>query len=62
MRSNGGGWPAIVVTHEIGFAREVADRVAVMDDGRIIESGAAQQVLSTPEHARTRAFLERVLA
>jgi polar amino acid transport system ATP-binding protein len=56
------GMTMIVVTHEIGFAREVANRVAVMDDGRIIETGAARQVLSTPEHARTRAFLERVLA
>jgi polar amino acid transport system ATP-binding protein len=56
------GMTMIVVTHEIGFAHEVADRVAVMDDGRIIEIGAARSVLSTPEHARTRAFLERVLA
>jgi polar amino acid transport system ATP-binding protein len=55
------GMTMIVVTHEIGFAREVADRVAVMDGGRIIEMGAARTVLSTPEHARTRAFLERVL-
>jgi polar amino acid transport system ATP-binding protein len=55
------GMTMIVVTHEIGFAREVADRVAVMDRGRIIELGAARHVLSTPEHARTRSFLERVL-
>jgi polar amino acid transport system ATP-binding protein len=56
------GMTMMVVTHEIGFAREVADRVAVMDAGRIIELGAARAVLSKPEHERTKSFLERVLA
>jgi polar amino acid transport system ATP-binding protein len=56
------GMTMMVVTHEIAFAREVADRVAVMDAGRIIELGAARDVLSKPEHDRTKSFLERVLA
>jgi ABC-type polar amino acid transport system ATPase subunit len=55
------GITMMVVTHEIGFAREVADRVAVMDKGEIVEIGDAKQVLTTPRHARTQAFLERVL-
>ncbi len=55
------GMTMLVVTHEIGFAREVADRVAVMDAGQIIELGAATTVLSRPRHPRAKAFLERVL-
>jgi polar amino acid transport system ATP-binding protein len=51
----------IVVTHEIGFAREVADTVVFMDDGRIVEQGAPGDVLDRPEHERTRAFLSKVL-
>jgi polar amino acid transport system ATP-binding protein len=57
-----GGTTMIVVTHEIGFAREVADRVVVMIDGEIRENGAPQQVLSNPGDARVRSFLSRVLA
>ncbi|AZK46312.1 amino acid ABC transporter ATP-binding protein [Paenibacillus lentus] len=52
----------IVVTHEMGFAREVADRVLFMADGEIIESGAPEQIFGNPRHERTRAFLTRVLA
>lgn len=52
----------IVVTHEMGFAREVADRVLFMADGEIIESGTPEQLFGNPRHERTRAFLTRVLA
>ncbi|MBQ4797403.1 ectoine/hydroxyectoine ABC transporter ATP-binding protein EhuA, partial [Pectobacterium versatile] len=47
--------------HEIGFAREVADRVVFMVDGRIVESGDAHQVLNHPAHPRTASFLNKVL-
>ncbi|GAA3583650.1 amino acid ABC transporter ATP-binding protein [Amycolatopsis ultiminotia] len=50
----------LVVTHEIGFARQVADRVVFMDQGRIVEQGTPAQVLDDPRHERTRRFLERV--
>ncbi|WP_439593498.1 amino acid ABC transporter ATP-binding protein [Microbacterium sp.] len=55
------GLTMIVVTHEIEFAREVADRVVFMDDGRIVEVGAADQVLDAPREDRTRRFLARIL-
>jgi polar amino acid transport system ATP-binding protein len=51
----------IVVTHEMGFAREVADAVVFMDDGVVVESGRPDQVLSNPQHERTRTFLSKVL-
>lgn len=54
------GMTMIVVTHEMTFAREVADRVVVMDGGVIVEEGPAKQVLTSPEHARTKAFLEHI--
>jgi polar amino acid transport system ATP-binding protein len=54
------GLTMIVVTHEIGFAKEVADRVAFMHDGEIVEIGPPQEVLVNPRHERTRAFLSRV--
>ncbi|MYR42077.1 ectoine/hydroxyectoine ABC transporter ATP-binding protein EhuA, partial [Streptomyces sp. SID5910] len=47
--------------HEIGFAREVADRVVFMDDGRIVEQGPPAEVLDAPRHERTRDFLAKVL-
>jgi polar amino acid transport system ATP-binding protein len=56
------GMTMIVVTHELGFAREVADRVVFMDHGIIVEAGAASDVLNSPREARTRAFLAAVLA
>ncbi|MFI0419999.1 amino acid ABC transporter ATP-binding protein [Spongiactinospora sp. 9N601] len=56
-----GGTTMIVVTHEIGFAREVADTVAFMDAGRVVEIGPPAQVLDSPVHARTRAFIGKVL-
>ncbi|MEV4970729.1 amino acid ABC transporter ATP-binding protein [Streptomyces scopuliridis] len=55
------GTTMIVVTHEIGFAREVADTVVFMDDGVIVEQGPPADVLDRPRHARTKAFLSKVL-
>ncbi|UYM07824.1 amino acid ABC transporter ATP-binding protein [Solicola gregarius] len=55
------GQTMLVVTHEIGFAREVADRVIFMDDGLVVEEGSAADVLTNPRHARTRDFLGKVL-
>ncbi|MFJ9433111.1 amino acid ABC transporter ATP-binding protein [Streptomyces sp. NPDC101490] len=55
------GTTMIVVTHEIGFAREVADTVVFMDEGRIVEQGPPAEVLESPLHERTRAFLSKVL-
>jgi polar amino acid transport system ATP-binding protein len=52
----------IVVTHELGFAREVADRVVYMDAGRIVEEGPPSQVLGAPTEPRTKAFLSAVIA
>ena len=57
----GTGVTMIVVTHEMGFARQVADRVIFMDAGRIVEAGPPEAVLSAPEHPRTREFLGAVL-
>jgi ABC-type polar amino acid transport system ATPase subunit len=54
------GLTMIVVTHEIGFAKEVADRVAFMHDGEIVEIGPPQEVLVNPRHEGTKAFLSRV--
>ncbi|QKW10869.1 amino acid ABC transporter ATP-binding protein [Streptomyces sp. NA04227] len=55
------GTTMIVVTHEIGFAREVADTVLFMDDGVVVEQGPPTAVLDNPRHERTRAFLSKVL-
>lgn len=55
------GMTMIVVTHEIGFAREVADRVVFMDGGHIIEEGAPEEILVAPKEERTKSFLARVL-
>ncbi|WP_394435234.1 amino acid ABC transporter ATP-binding protein [Streptomyces sp. SGAir0957] len=55
------GTTMIVVTHEIGFAREVADTVVFMDEGRIVERGAPGDVLDAPREDRTKAFLSKVL-
>ncbi|MGI5487159.1 amino acid ABC transporter ATP-binding protein [Microtetraspora malaysiensis] len=57
----GDGMTMMVVTHEMGFAREVADRVVFMDQGVIMEEGPPEQVIAAPRHARTREFLSRVL-
>ncbi|MYZ06365.1 ATP-binding cassette domain-containing protein, partial [Streptomyces sp. SID2999] len=55
------GTTMIVVTHEIGFAREVADTVVFMDDGTVVEQGPPSAVLDDPQRERTRAFLAKVL-
>ena len=55
------GMTMLVVTHEMGFAAEVAHRVLFLDHGRIVEEGTPQQMLSNPKHERTRDFLQRVL-
>ncbi|MFB6807742.1 amino acid ABC transporter ATP-binding protein [Streptomyces sp. NPDC056387] len=55
------GTTMVVVTHEIGFAREVADTVVFMDAGAVVEQGPPAAVLDEPRHARTRAFLSKVL-
>jgi polar amino acid transport system ATP-binding protein len=56
-----GGMTMVVVTHEMGFAREIADRVVFMDAGQIVESGPPNEVLGNPHEARTREFLAKVL-
>jgi polar amino acid transport system ATP-binding protein len=55
------GMTMIVVTHEMGFAREVADTVVFMDAGVVVESGRPEDVLGAPRHERTRSFLSKVL-
>jgi polar amino acid transport system ATP-binding protein len=55
------GMTMIVVTHEMGFAREVGDTLVFMDEGLVIEAGDPRQVLTDPQHERTRAFLSKVL-
>ena len=55
------GMTMIVVTHEMGFAREVADSMVFMDGGVVVESGKPQEVLSNPQHDRTKSFLSKVL-
>ncbi|TDO30645.1 polar amino acid transport system ATP-binding protein [Kribbella sp. VKM Ac-2527] len=55
------GATMVVVTHEIGFAREIADTVVFIDGGRIVESGPPREVLDNPVHERTRAFISKVL-
>jgi polar amino acid transport system ATP-binding protein len=55
------GMTMIVVTHEIGFAREVADKLVFMDEGVIVEAGEPRAVLANPRHERTRSFLSKVL-
>jgi polar amino acid transport system ATP-binding protein len=55
------GMTMIVVTHEMGFAREVGDSLVFMDDGAVVEHGAPREVLANPRHERTKAFLSKVL-
>jgi polar amino acid transport system ATP-binding protein len=55
------GMTMVVVTHEMGFAREVADRIVFMDAGLIIEEGAPRELLSNPQHERTKAFMSKIL-
>lgn len=55
------GMTMIVVTHEMGFAREVAGSLVFMDGGVVVESGDPHEVLGNPQHQRTKAFLSKVL-
>jgi len=55
------GMTMLVATHEMGFARKVADRVVFMDQGRILEVGMPQDVFARPRHERMRRFLEKIL-
>lgn len=55
------GMTMMVVTHEMGFAREVGDKLVFMDDGVVVEEGLPSEVLSNPQHERTQAFLSKVL-
>ena len=55
------GMTMVVVTHEMGFAREVGDTLVFMDDGVVVESGAPREVITDPQHERTKAFLSKVL-
>ena len=56
------GMTMLIATHEMGFARDTADRVCFLDEGRILEHGPPQQIFSAPEHPRTQRFLQRVIA
>ena len=55
------GMTTLISTHEMGFAKEVADRIVVFADGDIIESGPPEEIFSDPKHERTKTFLSRVL-
>lgn len=55
------GMTMVIVTHEMGFAREVGDRILFMDGGVIVEQGTPAEVFGHPKHARTRDFLSKVL-
>ena len=55
------GMTMVVVTHEMGFAREVADRVIFMDEGKIVEEGTPEEIFSNPQNPRTQDFLKKVL-
>jgi polar amino acid transport system ATP-binding protein len=56
------GMTMLIATHEMGFAREIANRVYFLDEGVIVEKGPPERIFSTPEHARTRQFLQRIIA
>ena len=59
LREAGGDF--ILVTHEMGFARQIADQVALLADGRVVECGPVEQVFEHPVHAQSRDFLAKVL-
>ena len=58
----GEGMTMLIATHEMGFARDTADRVCFLDDGRILEEGPPKTIFSAPRHDRTKRFLQRVIA
>jgi polar amino acid transport system ATP-binding protein len=55
------GMTMVVVTHEMGFAREVADRVIYMDEGHIVEQGTPEEIFDNPQNERTKAFLSHII-
>ena len=55
------GMTMVVVTHEMGFAKEVADRVVFMADGHVMEEGTPEKVFDNPQNERTKAFLDKVI-
>ena len=55
------GMTMVVVTHEMGFAKEVRDRILFMDEGRIIEEGTPEEIFQNPKNSRTKDFLSKVL-
>ncbi len=55
------GMTMLCVTHEMGFAKRVADRVIFMDEGQILESAPPSQIFDNPQHPRTKAFLDKIL-
>jgi ABC-type polar amino acid transport system ATPase subunit len=55
------GMTMVVVTHEMGFAREVADRIVLFDEGRIVEMGTPEHFFTNPQHERTKLFLSQIL-
>jgi ABC-type polar amino acid transport system ATPase subunit len=55
------GMTMVCVTHEVGFAREVADRAVLMDDGVVVEEGPPETFFTSPQHARTKQFLSKIL-
>jgi polar amino acid transport system ATP-binding protein len=57
-----GGMTMILATHEMSFARDIADRVCFLDGGRILEEGPPEQIFTAPRHERTQRFLQRVIA
>ena len=56
-----GGMTMLIATHEMGFARDIANRVCFLDDGRILEQGPPQSIFEKPEHPRTQQFLKRII-
>jgi polar amino acid transport system ATP-binding protein len=56
------GMTMLIATHEMGFARDIANRVCFLDEGRILEQGPPERIFTSPEHPRTRQFLQRIIA
>jgi polar amino acid transport system ATP-binding protein len=56
------GMTMLIATHEMGFARDIANRVCFLDAGRILEQGPPEKIFTSPEHLRTRQFLQRIIA
>ncbi len=55
------GMTMVIATHEMGFARDIADRVCFLEDGRILEEGPPERIFASPENPRTRQFLQRII-